>query len=415
MKEIYLFHARISEVLNTNEIWNSCLPVIEKFSESMGESYHVCCGAPDFSVNISPSEISALLAAHENSSYPYLITWRNKEFETMQGFSYFGKEKSLSFSFSQKLVSLPLDDFGASIACALPLANMLVQQQSYLMPLRKHRNPGHNNLFIAPCYNNGRDGYIEGVSAEMWLGEPFWQYAKCNKQELLSQDWLHCEERDNHLYVRSWPEPFSSAEGEQGEIQRRLLDLLFGINGNTPPPFPPPPQSTFVQKVAVDGGKVRDLGMEELRPDGTRVQISPPGPPPLPDSDEVILERTIRAINEQPWIGEAVLFTVMLSTKGFLVIPDPGKPDQFATVRHPESGEEMLVCYTSEKFVKAAGEKAGVTTSHVTYGPFLDVFKECKGDLGIILNPATDVTIAISAASAKTAGEIAAQNHNQCD
>ncbi len=413
MKESYLFHARIKELLPPVEIWASCLPIIKNFSTSMGDMYHISSAAAKVSVNIPYEEILKVLNYPEATSY--LISWDRPDFDHTHSFSYFEKLGKLSFRFAKDISLKKLDEFGFRLANALPISNIIVQQSSYLDLLREFHVPNRTNLHLAPCYSNGRDGYIEGVSAEMWLGEPFWQYAECTKMDLLSQDWLYCEERPSHLYVRAWPEPFTSAEGEQGEIQRKLLDLLFGINGMTPPPLPSPPPSTLVQKVLVAGEEVKDLGMEEVRPDGTRVRVSSPEPPPLPESDEVILEKTIRAINEQPWIGEAVLFSVMLSTKGFLIVPDPSKPDQFATVRHPESGEEMLVCYTSEKFVKAVGEKAGVTTSHVTYGPFLDVFKECKGDLGIILNPATDVTIAISAASAKTAGEIAAQNHNQRD
>lgn len=236
MKESYLFHSQISDLWNPTEVWVACLLVIEQFNASMAKNYHVCCGEPDFSANVLPHEIEKLLSLHDSDSY--LITWRNKELETMHSFSYFSREKSLSFRFAKELVTRQLDNFGSALADSLPLSNMVVQQQSYLMPLRKHRNPGRNNLYIAPCYNNGRDGYIEGVSAEIWLGEPFWEHAKCSKADVLKQDWLHCEERPSHLYVRAWPEPFSSAEGEQGEIQRRMLDLLFGINAKTPPPLP---------------------------------------------------------------------------------------------------------------------------------------------------------------------------------
>ena len=83
------------------------------------------------------------------------------------------------------------------------------------------------------------------------------------------------------------------------------------------------------------------------------------------------------------------------------------KPDQFATGHRPDSGEKLLVCYTAEKFVKAACEKVDVTTSHVTHGPFLDVLMECKRGIEIILNPATDAMIAISASLANATRDIA--------
>jgi hypothetical protein len=128
----------------------------------------------------------------------------------------------------------------------------------------------------------------------------------------------------------------------------------------------------------------------------------------LPENDEARIEKAIYRIKKDPSIGNQELIQIMLSAKGFLIVPDPGEPNQFATVRHPESGEELLVCYTSENFVKAAFGKTGVTASHVTYGPLLDVFMECKGDLGIILNPATDAMIAISAGLAKATRDVAA-------
>jgi hypothetical protein len=70
---------------------------------------------------------------------------------------------------------------------------------------------------------------MEGVSDEMWLGESFWPHAACRREDVLGADWLKVEDRGSHLHVIAWPEPFTSAEGEQGEVQRRLLKLLFGI------------------------------------------------------------------------------------------------------------------------------------------------------------------------------------------
>ncbi len=278
MKESYLFHTKIRDSWSPSQVWMSILPAIQQFSLRVGTEYNVSCGTPSFSSKTSPAEIVNILRNHDDGSY--LITWRNKQIQTMHSFSYFKRDRSLSCRFSAELVSKPLDVFGAALANALPLTNMVVQANNYLDSVEDSLwNPGSNNLFLAPCYNNSRDGYIEGVSAEMWLGGPFWQYAKCTKQDLVSQDWLHCEERSSHLYVRAWPGPFSSAEGEQGEIQRRLLDLLFGINAKTPPPLPAPPQGTVIQKVLVDGVNLMDLGREEFQPDGTRISITPPHSP----------------------------------------------------------------------------------------------------------------------------------------
>lgn len=66
-----------------------------------------------------------------------------------------------------------------------------------------------------------------GISAEMWFGPEFWEFSATDKEIVKAQPWLVCEDRESHLYVRAWPEPFTSDSGEQGEIQRKLLKLLF--------------------------------------------------------------------------------------------------------------------------------------------------------------------------------------------
>lgn len=74
------------------------------------------------------------------------------------------------------------------------------------------------------------------VGAEMWLGPHFWQYAKCTKEEVLAADFF-IEKRDapNFLYLKSWPEPFTRPDGEQGRQQQRLWKLLFGETCEWPP------------------------------------------------------------------------------------------------------------------------------------------------------------------------------------
>ncbi len=266
-KESYLFHARMNASMAPVDVWNTCLPIIKEFSKVMGEIYHLSSAIAKLSINIRYQEVSEALDLPKATSY--LITWDRPDLDHAHSFSYFSNTGKLSFRFAKDVSCPLLDQFGSRLAEALCISNITVQQSSYLDLLRDFHIPNRTNLYLAPCYSNGRNGFIEGVSAEMWLGEAFWQYAKCTKEDVLRQHWLHCEERPTHLYVRAWPEPFSSAEGEQGEIQRRLLDQLFGINGRTPPPLPQPPQSTFVQKVLVEGNNVRDLGMEEVRPDET--------------------------------------------------------------------------------------------------------------------------------------------------
>jgi hypothetical protein len=73
-----------------------------------------------------------------------------------------------------------------------------------------------------------REGYVEFVCALMWLGRPFWKLSGANRKTVLAQPWLKCKEMPNDvLQVQAWNKPFTSAEGEEGEIQNRLRDLFF--------------------------------------------------------------------------------------------------------------------------------------------------------------------------------------------
>lgn len=73
-------------------------------------------------------------------------------------------------------------------------------------------------------------------SAEMWLGPHFWQYAKCTKEEVLAAGFF-IESRDipQFLYLKSWPQPFTRPDGEQGRIQQKLWKLLFHEDCEWPP------------------------------------------------------------------------------------------------------------------------------------------------------------------------------------
>lgn len=87
-------------------------------------------------------------------------------------------------------------------------------------------------MIIDTSQNPGRRvmrvGYVEAVGYVMWFGEPFWKITGTSKQKVISQGWLKCEERPGGiLRVQAAEQPFTSAEGEQGEIQRRLRELLF--------------------------------------------------------------------------------------------------------------------------------------------------------------------------------------------
>ncbi|NJK93270.1 MAG: hypothetical protein HC904_16545 [Blastochloris sp.] len=113
---------------------------------------------------------------------------------------------------------------------AAQLANAVAVDENYLTSQSKLIKIAKTNLAAAPAHTNRRDSYCEGVSAEMWLGEAFWQYASCTKEDVIKTDWLKVENRDSHLHIEAWHEPFTSADGEQGEVQRKLLKLLFDLD-----------------------------------------------------------------------------------------------------------------------------------------------------------------------------------------
>ncbi|WP_411845668.1 hypothetical protein AAFN60_18800 [Roseibacillus persicicus] len=85
------------------------------------------------------------------------------------------------------------------------------------------------DLIKYPGAHHRTSNQVIGVSADMWLGENFWQHASCTKEDVLNADWLEVEKHPNHIYVKAWPHPFDSNEGEQREVQLKLLKLLFDI------------------------------------------------------------------------------------------------------------------------------------------------------------------------------------------
>jgi hypothetical protein len=95
-------------------------------------------------------------------------------------------------------------------------------------------NPGR----FATC--NGGPAF---VNADLWLGPAFWKYAPCRKEEVLSQPWLKVRDTEHFLHLKAYPEPFTRPDGEQGEIQRKLWQLLFHSDCQWPPNHTPITQS----------------------------------------------------------------------------------------------------------------------------------------------------------------------------
>jgi hypothetical protein len=87
--------------------------------------------------------------------------------------------------------------------------------------------------------NPGRFDHVNGgpafVSSDMWLGPAFWDYAPCRRDEIVKQNWLNLQETEQFLHINAYPEPFTRPDGEQGEIQRRLWQLLFHLDCQWPP------------------------------------------------------------------------------------------------------------------------------------------------------------------------------------
>lgn len=91
---------------------------------------------------------------------------------------------------------------------------------------------GPDREFIEFSTNPGRSKEILPTirfspSGEMWLGPHFWQYAACTKEEILGADFfLEKRETPHFLYLKSWPEPFTRPDGEQGRVQQKLWSVV---------------------------------------------------------------------------------------------------------------------------------------------------------------------------------------------
>lgn len=179
---------------------------------------------------VTPEKISQILRS-ERCTYDSLVLFgENIEVEQGQFLGYFPTQKRITFSFQEP--GIPnLGNFVRRFMATKNVVNFTISDEDYQIDERykPYFSPPVSDLLKAPCYRNQREHYIEGISAEMWFGDAFWQYASCSKEEVIATDWLEVEQRPDHLYVKAWPEPFDNAEGEQGEIQRRLLKLFFDI------------------------------------------------------------------------------------------------------------------------------------------------------------------------------------------
>ncbi len=82
-----------------------------------------------------------------------------------------------------------------------------------------------------------RVGYIEAISAQMWLGPHFWAATGARKEEVLAAaEWLLEVKQlpGDVLYLEALDVPFSSAEGHEAELQNKLQALLFPRSVESP-------------------------------------------------------------------------------------------------------------------------------------------------------------------------------------
>lgn len=87
------------------------------------------------------------------------------------------------------------------------------------MVIDTSRNPGRRVL---------RRGFIEAVGSPMWLGESFWSVTGTRREAVCAEEWLRCETRRGSVVrLRPADAPFTTAEGQAGEVQERLRRLLY--------------------------------------------------------------------------------------------------------------------------------------------------------------------------------------------
>ena len=100
------------------------------------------------------------------------------------------------------------------------------------LPLKSNGLPFPLEQQIVDISNNpGRwklqNGYIESVGSVMWLGEQFWKNTGASKEEVLACAWLQVEEIGSAIKLKLQSSPFTSSEGQEGELQNKLRALLY--------------------------------------------------------------------------------------------------------------------------------------------------------------------------------------------
>lgn len=217
------------------EVWNELAGFLQ-YRGYLKEDYHLSLGmkkkgASDLgTIEVKTyEEIEVCLKRDEGSPVLRAVHKLAGTILYDQSLTYFANKGELIVFADEGHIPEDWDGFLITSKIGEKITNAIQTDRKYLSAQNKHATPPENNLFQLPALSNLRDNYLEGVSAEMWFGQSFWQYASCTKEELMACDWLKCQDRGFQLHVEAWDGPFTSAEGEQGEVQRQLLKMLFGI------------------------------------------------------------------------------------------------------------------------------------------------------------------------------------------
>lgn len=184
------------------------------------------------------TKIDAYTSDESKNERSYFITNSINGTETTQSFLHGELRGDAKFTLQANDYITSYQEFADDLIQVFDISNLLIHDSGscYKRSLRAFFSPPNSDLYSGPgLVNTHYRNFLEGVTADMWFGEAFWQYAVCSKEELISQDWLTVRHlQKGVVHVRSWPVAFTTAEGHQGEVQRKLLKLLFNIDGNRP-------------------------------------------------------------------------------------------------------------------------------------------------------------------------------------
>lgn len=176
-----------------------------------------------------PEEIEDALKKDEGAPILNAVHKKAGSILSDQCITYFADKGELIIFADEGHIPEDWDGFLVTSNIGEKIINVIQTDREYLSEQNKRATPPQSNLIKLPSLSNLKDHYLEGVSAEMWFGESFWQYASCTKDEVMACEWLKCHDRGFQLHVVAWDVPFTSTAGEQGQVQRQLLKMLFGI------------------------------------------------------------------------------------------------------------------------------------------------------------------------------------------